>query len=280
MSTNPIDILYSISTLPNFPYLEISKDLISQINYAYQIINYLNKNKTKVKIDFYSSIQKRRVDINDLEYVINILEDLRIKNNLNIGIMGSLDLILNLYKKLEGSKSSNVIDIVTKSKEDIEIIREELLKIGAYNMNPDIYKICFSYNEKTLCIPNQIGYYSYLSFKDKKVHILVTNESNIVLQKSKYDTIYFLNNFTLFTLIYKFYRFSQKDQEDLKKLEENLDYEKWKNLQKYFDEEDKKKVLEIFGDKGRKRIIEKYKSYINTHQNSIYREINPELILR
>ena len=278
-----MDLLESIVNSENFPYLEISQDLISKLDDLYRIIEKLNKKeKTILKIELHQSIEKERVDVEKIIPVIRVIEELRSKYNINYRIIGSLDLILNLYRDLKGAKTSNVIDIVVKSKKEVEIIKNEFIKRGAYEISPKIYTICFSYNNRNLCMPNQIGYYSYLEFEIRKITVypLISREGNIVLQKSKYDIFYFIDNIPLFTILYKFLRYQQKDIEDLKSLEKNVDPEKWEKLPKYFSPDDKEKVLEIFGDKGIRKIEKNYKDYIRNHPNSIYKEIDPKLILR
>lgn len=278
-----MDLLESIVNSENFPYLKISQDLISKLDDLYTIIEKLNKKKkTIVKIELHQSIEKERVDVEKIIPVINVIEKLRSKYNINYRIIGSLDLILNLYRNLKGAKTSNVIDVVVRSKKEVEIIKNEFIRRGAYEISPKIYTICFSYNNRNLCMPNQIGYYSYLEFEIRKipVYLLISTEGNIVLQKSKYDIIQFIDNITLFTILYKFLRYNPNDIRDLERLEKNVDPEKWEKLPKYFSSDDKKKVLEIFGDKGIIRIEKNYEDYISKHPNSIYKEINPKLILR
>jgi hypothetical protein len=266
------DLLSGIESFSNF---SITPDMKGELLRCYNIINKEIRSH-KLKGEFESSINKERVPYLTLEEYINEIEEK--KDNIGFEIVGSLALI-SLYNEENKQKAitSNVIDIVCKEKYCVDEIKKKSKERGFSELREDIFKVCFSKNNKKICFPNQIGYYVYL--KKDNVYVFISIEGSINLKLSGFDETYYINNVILFTILYKFFRFKPKDIYDLISLNNYVDRKKWEKIPKEFDKEDKEKILKIFGERGIKKILENYRSFMENYPDTIYKELDIERIL-
>ncbi|MGC9079487.1 MAG: hypothetical protein ACP5G1_01985 [Nanopusillaceae archaeon] len=258
------DILSQVQSFSNFSVTQSMKEKLSQC--------YKEIRSNEIPGKFISYIEKTRLPYYTLESYLNKIEKAR--NNIDFRIIGSLNLIYYLYRDEEkyNASTSNVIDIVCKEKYCVDEMRNIFKQEGFVEIEENVFQVCFGKDNKKICFPNQIGYYVYLS--NGNTYVTISAEGSITLQLSKFVETHYIDNSTLFTLLYKFFRFKPTDIGDLISLNNNKDDDKWAKMPKKFDYVDKKKVLEIFGKKGIEKTLKNYEYFMAKHPNSIYGELN------